>query len=221
MSQLDEDLGGTNTETPHREPKGESMRREFILGLVLLQPLICQTRQAPAKPKPASYKINTCVEEVPAHGSYVRFTTEEHLQILLNERTARNVQDLPYRSWENASRHINWFDGEKPVSLAYVKSHMPRAMLLELRFPVGQNPHIVQDDIDWLLKTEKAYNEAAKVIEDGTAYLRGLLTKYDIGPSAIFDDDMGGVRPEGGCAKWEEKEIQIPVDKAVSKGARK
>ena len=158
--------------------------------------------------KDTPMKIKVCVETVQVYGRHVRFTPEEHVQILLNERNASQAQQKPYWEWEHASRSINWFDGPKPISLSYVKSHMPRAMLLELRFPVDQNPRTVQADVDRLLETEKKYNESTKFADVGRDYLVGLLKKYGIGPSAILDEDQGGATPQSECGKWEEREWQ-------------
>jgi len=163
---------------------------------------------AQTKAKVAPMKWMVCVKPVEAYGTHVRFTKEEHLQILLNERNARNTSDWPYRDWENAARSINWFDGPKPVSLSYVKSHMPRAMLLELRFPVDQNPHVVQEGVDLLLAAEKKYDESTKAADASRAYLLELMKKYGIGPTAVFDQDVGGATPQGGCEKYEEQEIK-------------
>ncbi len=151
-------------------------------------------------------KINVCVEPIPAYGEHVRFTPEEHIEILLLEREAMHAQDLPYKNWEEASRSINWFDGPKPVSLSYVKRHMPRAMLLSMSFPADRNPHVVQADLDLLLKAEKEYNEAAKTADSLRAYALGLAKKYNVGPTLLYDKDMGGVTPQDGCGKWEERE---------------
>ncbi len=152
-------------------------------------------------------KISVCVNTIEAYGSHVRFTGEEHLKILLNERTSREAQDWPYREWEMAAQSINWFDGTKPVSLAYVKSHIPRAMLLELRFPVDPNPHMVKADVDRLLEAERKYNESTKIADSGRQYLADLLKKYCVGPSATFDKDMGGATPMSDCGKWEERDF--------------
>lgn len=151
-------------------------------------------------------KVNVCVKTIDAYGTHVRFTPQEHLQVLLNDRKARGAQAEPYREWERASRSINWFDGDKPVSLPYVKSHMPRAMLLELRFPVDQNPHMVQADVDRLLEAERIYNESATLAEASDTYLKELMAKYGIGPAAVLDEDMGGATPHPSCEEWEERE---------------
>ena len=172
-------------------------------AMLMLLPIVGLASQLTQKERPM--KISVCVKTIQAYGSHVRFTPQEHIQILLHERNAMFTQRWPYHEWEQASRKINWFDGKKPVSLAYVKSHMPRAMLLELRFPVDPNPHIVQADVDRLLEAERKYNESSKTADAGRTYLHELMSKYGIGPGAVFDEDMGGATPQSGCQKWEER----------------
>lgn len=172
---------------------------------------IVLSAQSPRKPSPkeSTLKIQVCVENIEAYGAHTRFTTGEHLQILLNDKASRDAQDRPYRDWELASSSINWFDGSKPVSLSYVKSHMPRGMLLTLGFPVDPNPHIVQADVERLLEAEKKYEESGKIASAGRDYLFGLLKKYGIGPAASLDKDMGGATPMSTCAKYEEQDWPI------------
>ena len=169
-------------------------------GFLLAVALTAQT------PKDAPMKINTCVETIKAYGKHVRFTTEEHLHVLLDERNANRSSELPYFRWEAAAGSIDWFTGAKPVSLAYVKSHMPRAMLLELQFPADPNPHAVQSDVNRLIDAERKYNESQEVAEAGREYIRMLMKKYGIGPDVVFDDDEGGATPVASCGKWEERE---------------
>lgn len=158
----------------------------------------CALAQAPKK-KQEPIHFSTCVEPIAAYGEHVRFTTEEHIKLLLLQ--VRPPGESEYRAWEQASYGIDWFSGPKPVSLAYVKSHMPRAMLLTLRFPVDQNPHVNPADLKRLLETESAYESATK---NSQAYTQELMKKYSIGPGAIFDEDFGGATPRESCGKWEE-----------------
>lgn len=146
------------------------------------------------------FKYSVCVGPIAAYGSHVRFTPEEHLKIVQNQ----HATDREYREWENASWGLDWFSGKQPVSLAYVKKHMPRAMLLSIRFPVNQNPPVDPDGLKDLLAAEKAYLAAQKVLDDEN-YSQQLMTKYGIGPGAIFDPDMGGAKPMSGCGKYEER----------------
>lgn len=153
------------------------------------------------------FKYQVCAKVATAYGSHVRFTEAEHIHVLLDERRARDKQAFPYQEWETASMSINWFGGPRPVSLNYIKSHMPRAMLFTLAFPADPNPHIAQADLNRLLEAEKRYNESMKDNDGAQSYIKGLLSKYGVGPEVIMDEDAGGVTPRDGCEQWEEKEM--------------
>lgn len=128
--------------------------------------------------------------------NHIRFTTEEHLQILLLQKKTSEEQDRPYREWEHASFSINWFDGESPVSLDYVKFHMPRAVLLSIRFPVDRNPKVVKADVDKLLAAEAAYTESTKSADELRSYFVSIANKYGMTKGFYFDQDMGGATGE-------------------------
>ena len=172
-----------------------------VLLATLALPLGAQWK--PSQQYTATFSV--CVEPINAYGQHVRFTEAEHIELLLRNLKARDAQYGPYREWESASRSINWFGGKRSISLAYIKSHMPRAMLLVLRFPVNQNPPAVKADIDRLIAAEAKYLEAEKVSNLFNDYVMGLMKQYGIGPSATIDDDFGGATPFGGCNKYEEQ----------------
>ncbi len=186
-----------------KEGEGEEMK--ILSGLLLCAALSFgqqkgKAKTAPPKPPPA-IEWTQCVEPVEAHGGHVRWTPEETIQLLLNERNSRMAQDVPYIRWENASRDLDWFSGTKRVPLVEIKSHMPRAMLLELRFPVDQNPPVDPKGLEVLIAAEKAYEETTKGIQD---YPISLLKKYGVGPQAILDQDYGGATAQGGCNRYEK-----------------
>lgn len=161
--------------------------------------------------KPAPMKWGVCVEQLAPHGKHTRFAASEHTRIL----TSRLRQIEIYEQWEQSARWLDWFSGTKRVSLAYVKSHMPRAMLLELRFPVDQNPPVDPKGLEQLLATEHDYDVAANRDQE---YIKQLLVKYGIGPAAIFDEDMGGATPQGACGKYEEQLIPDAPPKKPKEG---
>lgn len=176
----------------------------MIRTLVLTALLAC-VAHGQTKTGDTSFNFMVCVDYAKPFGEHVRFTPEEHVQVLLNEKAAREGEDFPYLYWERASKDLDWFSGPKPVSLKYIKSHMPRAMLLELQFPVDQNPHVDPKGVERLLAAEKSYQDALKLADISAAYVMELMKKYGVGPSATFDADMGGIVPSGKCNKYEER----------------
>lgn len=175
--------------------------KPLAVALMISACAVCQTKSMP-ETKPIEYQV--CVEPIAAYGGHVRFSTEDHLALLLHLRRTREQQHGPYRRWEMASRELDWFSGPKPVSLDYVKRHMPRAMLLELRFPVDQNPHIDPVGLKALLDAEAAYEKTTKGTQDFPLL---LLKKYNVGPGAVYDEDMGGFTAIAGCARWETQKM--------------
>ncbi len=165
------------------------MRKRFLITF------LC----AVALPAYAQTKTTEAKSNAPCARKHVRFTTEDHLKILQAQILSERAW-VPYAKWEAASHSIHWFDGKKPVSLDYVKSHMPRAMLLSLRFPVDQNPRVLQSDLDNLLKAEREYEEAEEVVKGTWSFVKELRAKYGLG-AAIFDKDMGGATSLSDCEK--------------------
>lgn len=170
----------------------------WIAILILPTMLMAQSKGKQATNKvDQPIKWTRCAEPLKAYGGHVRFTVEEVLQMQANSKK----QDQPYREWELAASTLNWFDGTKRVPLSMIKSHMPRAMLLRLRFPVDQNPPVVAKDLEELIKAEKDYYA---VVDSGKDFFPSLMKKYGIGPTAIFDQDMGGATPIDGCGRYED-----------------
>jgi len=140
---------------------------------------------------------------------HVRFTQDEHIAFLLtiipNEK--QEAAESAYRYWELASFSVDWFGGTKRVSLNYVKSHMPRAMLLEMRFPVDEHPMVEADSLAELLKAEKEYedktNESKVVGGIANSLLEKFIAKYNLGDMFTLDEDYGGATPTT-CGKQDE-----------------
>jgi len=153
----------------------------------------------------AADKVNVCVQEIKAYGEHVRFSSEDHIAVLLRSRNEK--AEWAYRLWEDASREItsNWFTGKETVEVSYLKSHMPRAIVFVSRFPASKSTLIDKKRLEELLSTEAAY-EKAEDREGSQIFYDNLMAKYKIGPSATFDKDMGGATPMGSCGKYEERE---------------
>ncbi len=135
-------------------------------------------------------QIATCQQE------HVAFTTDEHLRILIADRKAAHTYD----DWDRVARSPQtdkdlWFNGKEKVSLAYVKSHMPRAVVFTTRFPVDKAPRINRKWLDQLLDSEQRYEDDAKKLR---AIWDEVNTKYKVqrGPLygyATVDENLGGI----------------------------
>ena len=161
---------------------------------------------APKKEAPIEW--TQCVEPVEAYGGHVRWTPEETVKVLLQEKESKEAQDYPYRNWEIASMSLDWFSGTKRVPLNEIKGHMPRAMLLRMRFPVDQNPPVDAKGYADLIAAEKAYEDSTKSADAARQYLLDLIKKYGVGPQATLDQDMGGATAMGGCNRYEKVAAQ-------------
>ncbi len=168
---------------------------------------VCASAQTKGKTEMSTIKMTRCAEPIPAYGEHVRWTSDEHIQLLLDMKKQSDGQRFPYLEWELASRELDWFGGSKRVPLSEIKSRMPRAMLLELKFPVDQNPPVDPKGLQRLIDAEKAYNSAANGAQD---FATNLMKKYGIGPQAVFDEDFGGATPMEGCARYEEFDYVLP-----------